>query len=86
MLKCRDIGHQASDYTDGNLTWRRSLGYGLHLLICGHCRTFVRHLHTTIAFTRALPEKEILSDEQIAAIVNHATGPKSRPHPQEKTP
>ncbi|OGT70108.1 MAG: hypothetical protein A3H44_00695 [Gammaproteobacteria bacterium RIFCSPLOWO2_02_FULL_57_10] len=72
MLKCRDIGHQASDYADGAMTWRQSLGYGFHLLLCGHCRTFVRHLHTTIAFTRALPEKESLSDEQVAAIAAKA--------------
>lgn len=84
MLKCRDIGHQASDYADGSLTWRESLHYGIHLLMCGHCRTFVRHLRTTIAFTRALPEQEILSDEQIATIVNHAAEQHGRS--QEKTP
>ena len=82
MLKCRDIGHQASDYTDGSLTWRQFIGYRLHLLMCGHCRTFVRHLRITIAFTRALPENEVLSDEQITAIVNRT--PYS--HPLEKTP
>lgn len=78
MLKCRDIVHQGSDYADGSMTWQRTFSYGVHLLMCGHCRTFVRHLRTTISFTRALPDKDTLSAEQINTIVSHATATQER--------
>ncbi|MDP1931782.1 MAG: anti-sigma factor [Gammaproteobacteria bacterium] len=79
MLKCRDIAHQGSDHADGRMTWRQSLSYGFHLLMCGHCRTFVRHLRTTIAFTRTLPDKDTLSIEQVNTIVSHAIAQEKNP-------
>lgn len=73
MLKCREISQMASDYTEKSLTWHQSLGYSMHLLMCGHCRLFVRQLRTTVAYTRALPEPEALSDSEVAAVVAKAT-------------
>jgi len=73
MLKCREISQMASDYTDKSLTWHQSLGYSMHLLMCGHCRLFVRQLRTTVAYARALPEPEALSDREVAAVVTKAT-------------
>jgi len=73
MLKCREISQMASDYTDKTLTWHQSLGYSMHLLMCGHCRLFVRQLRTTVAYARCLPEPEALADSEVAAVVAKAT-------------
>ncbi len=73
MLKCREISQMASDYTEKSLTWHQSLGYSMHLLMCGHCRLFVRQLRTAVAYSRALPEPETLSDSEVAAVVAKAT-------------
>ena len=72
MLKCKDIAVHASDCLDGQLTWRQSLGYGMHLLVCGHCRQFLRHLRTTITYTRALPEPAPLGNEEARRIADQA--------------
>lgn len=72
MLKCRDIAAQASDHIDGQLSWRQSLGYGMHLLVCGYCRHFIRHLRTTITYARALPEQAPLTTEQAQRIADQA--------------
>jgi anti-sigma factor ChrR (cupin superfamily) len=45
MLSCHDLAHQhASDYIDGQLGWRNRLRVRLHLLMCVHCRRFIRQL------------------------------------------
>lgn len=47
MLSCKELVALASDYldkeTNSTLTWK----IRMHLLVCGHCRTFVRHLDIT---------------------------------------
>lgn len=45
MLSCHDLAHHhASDYIDGQLGWRDRFRVRLHLLICVHCRRFIRQL------------------------------------------
>lgn len=45
MLSCHDLAHHhASDYMDGQLGWRDGFRVRLHLLICVHCRRFIRQL------------------------------------------
>lgn len=72
MLNCRDIAIQASDHIDKNLTFRQSLSYGFHLLLCGYCRKFVRHLRTTIELSHQLSGHDHLSDEEAASIATKA--------------
>lgn len=79
MLKCSDIAKHASDKLDGELTWSQSLGYGMHLLVCGHCRYFLRHLRTTIAYARALPEPPPLEQSDAERIVERTLNPDSKP-------
>ncbi len=68
MLKCKDIAAHASEHIDGELTWKQSLGYGVHLLVCGYCRRFVRQLRTTIACARAVASKDALPPEDAQKI------------------
>jgi len=63
MLKCRDIAIQASDYIDGEMNLRQRLSVGVHLLLCGRCRTFIRHMRLTIAYCQRLPAADISSSE-----------------------
>lgn len=52
MLKCRDVTAVASDYLDRNLTLRQRVGVWWHLLICVHCRRFLRQLRTVVGMLR----------------------------------
>lgn len=44
MLKCREVEANSSRLLDGDLPLRTRLAMRMHLLICVHCRRFVRHL------------------------------------------
>ena len=68
MLKCSEISHLASDFLDNNLDWKTYLSVKMHILICVHCRRFVRHLRTSIRMIRDL-ERETASVEEIKHIV-----------------
>lgn len=48
MLKCRDIAHHTSDYLDPNCPWHKKLAWHGHLILCRHCRRFVRHFKLSI--------------------------------------
>ncbi len=58
MLKCRDVAHQASDYLDHNLSLWQRLGILFHLLICHHCRRFIRQLKLVSRFIKIRPKPE----------------------------
>ena len=48
MLSCKELAQQhASDYIDRNLSPSQRLQVGMHLLVCGHCRRFVKKLKIT---------------------------------------
>lgn len=55
MLKCRDVLALGSQYVDGAVSPSQRLALRLHLLVCGHCRRFVRHLRLTRATVAVLP-------------------------------
>lgn len=44
MLKCREVPQEIEGLHDGQLDWRRRMALRLHLLICHHCRRYVRQL------------------------------------------
>ncbi len=69
MLSCKDINQKASQYIDGELTIRQRLVVGFHLLMCVHCRRYVRQLAATINTLRQLPKKEC-SDRQMEHIID----------------
>lgn len=55
MLKCRDVLAQGSDYLDGGLDSRAQFALRLHLMICRHCRRFLRSLRLTRHTVAQLP-------------------------------
>jgi predicted anti-sigma-YlaC factor YlaD len=45
MLTCRELVQTlATDYLDVQLTWRERAAVRFHLLICNHCRRFMRQM------------------------------------------
>lgn len=52
MLMCRDLARIASDYIDGELGPMDAVSVKLHLLMCGHCRTFIGSLRTSLELMR----------------------------------
>ena len=71
MLKCHDIATQASDYLDRNQTLRQRLAVAVHLLICGNCKEFIRHLRLALVYYQRLPTRP-LDDAEATAIASRA--------------
>ena len=76
MLMCRDLARIASDYIDGELGPMERLSVKMHLMMCGHCRTFIGNLRASAELLRAhssgKPDPELVRriDEQIAQALN----------------
>lgn len=54
MLKCREFTSMASEYLDGQLPWPRRASMRFHLLICDHCRRFIRGWRQTVKVLKQL--------------------------------
>ena len=71
MLKCKEIVNHSSDYLDRRLPFSRHLSVWLHIMMCGHCRRYLRYLKiiTALLSTTQQPEEdELLVDEIMAKI------------------
>jgi hypothetical protein len=70
MLKCKDIAEKSSAYVDDQLPFSGRFGIYLHLLICVHCRRFIRQLKMMITGSRNLP-KNLIDDQDVESIFQH---------------
>lgn len=52
MLKCREVVDDADQLINGDLNRRQRFAIGMHLLMCHHCRRYVRQLR---ALLQAIP-------------------------------
>ena len=67
MLNCREVADDADRLLADDLPWRRRIAIRSHLLVCRHCRLYVRQLKVlmgavSLRHTRA-------SDEEVARII-----------------
>ncbi len=60
MLKCKDVVAKATDYVDKELSWSQSMSMAMHLLLCGHCRRFIKYFKLSL---QTLKSKKIISAE-----------------------
>ncbi len=71
MLKCREVSELASTYLDGELPWRARMAVKMHLLMCHHCRRFMRQWSGMI---RAIPfMHRQASPEEINSVLAHVS-------------
>lgn len=55
MPTCRDVSELATEYMEGALPLRDSLGVRFHLSRCVACRTYMTQLRKTVALLRGRP-------------------------------
>jgi len=48
VLKCREVVDSADQLLDGTMTWQQRLKVKVHLLMCHHCRRYVRQLRSLL--------------------------------------
>ena len=69
MLKCKDVVANATDYIDEELSWSQSLRMALHLLMCGHCRRFIKYFRLSL---QALQNKKTISKDDADKLSSEA--------------
>lgn len=69
MLKCREVVDSADQLLDGSLSRRQRIAVQLHLMICHHCRRYVRQLRVLL---RAIPFMHSqASDAEVSQVMDH---------------
>lgn len=76
MLSCKEVVRQSTDYVDGKLGFWARLNYRFHLLLCFHCRRYMRHFKTTIEVSRECG-RQPLANQQAETIARQVEEKKS---------
>lgn len=61
MLSCREVTRQADRYLEGGLTRGQRFAMRLHLMMCHHCRRYIRQLR---ALLQAIPSMHRRATDQ----------------------
>ncbi len=70
MLKCQEVELRADALVDGTpLSRRERLSLNMHLLMCRHCRRYVRQLRALTAHLRHR-ESPTAHDDQVQAVMD----------------
>lgn len=64
LIKCKDVARLSSDYLDKSLPFWQRVKIKLHLLMCGHCSTFMKQLKFTVDVSADI-EKQNLQDQPL---------------------
>lgn len=54
MLRCRELVHRVTRDDLGSLPLRERIAIGMHLMMCRHCRAYVRSLKRLRVLARAI--------------------------------
>lgn len=74
-MTCRKVIEFLTDYLEGRLTLRQRFILRLHLLLCGHCRAYLRNFRATIRAEHAAhpkrndAERPAVPEELVRAIL-----------------
>lgn len=72
MLSCKELAQQhASAHIDGELQGRLRWSVRLHLVLCGHCRRFVRQLGIVRKLLKSLPETPVTDEVELSRMADH---------------
>ncbi len=69
MITCKDISDTASDYLEGPTTLLQRLHLRFHLIMCKHCRRYVKQLKLTSEVAQKISEPPEPTDEEIEFLI-----------------
>lgn len=70
MLKCNEVVERADELVDGTpLSLRERFALRLHLMMCHHCRRYVRQLRLLVQSLRREPERA--STEEVNQVMHN---------------
>ncbi len=69
MLKCQEVVEQADAYLASELTSWQRFQFNLHLMVCRHCRRYIKAFKITEQVSQQLPIANAMPDVDISALV-----------------
>lgn len=69
MLSCKDVNKNSDQYIDQELSLRQRINIKMHLLMCVHCRRYLKQMAATVNSLRTLPQDDC-SDQQTEALLD----------------
>jgi hypothetical protein len=69
MLKCKQLQQQASEYIDKDCSIYMRIQIKMHLMLCGHCSSFIKKLKLTKSAIAAVAP-EPANSKQVAQVMN----------------
>ncbi len=69
VITCKNIMETASDYLDESPGFLRMLALKIHLILCKHCRRYVRQIKLVSEATGRLSRIPEPADEEIDALL-----------------
>lgn len=67
MLSCKALVARSSEFLDGELGLRPRLSVRMHLVMCRHCRRFIKQMRLSQAVLRKLPPGQSAELDALAA-------------------
>ncbi len=64
-LSCKNIVEQSTEYLEENANWASRLKIRFHLLMCHHCRRFIRHKKIANEYVLKQQQLQQFSDQQL---------------------
>ncbi len=69
MLKCQEVVEHADAYLASELTSWQRFQFNLHLMVCRHCRRYIKAFKITEQVSQQLPVANAMPDVDISALV-----------------
>ena len=82
MLMCRDLARIASDYIDGDMGTMQRMSVKMHLMMCGHCRSFIGNLRASVELMRGHSSQQV-DDALVRRIDEQVNEALSKPKPDQ---
>lgn len=70
FLSCKDVSNLSSEFIDSELDWSVKLKIRFHLLMCGYCRRFVKHMDITHEYVKKQQTLNYIGGQQLDDKVN----------------
>jgi anti-sigma factor ChrR (cupin superfamily) len=67
MLSCKALVARASEFLDGELGIGQRMSVRMHLVMCRHCRRFIKQMRLSQAVLRKLPQGQNAELDALAA-------------------
>lgn len=88
MMSCSEITELVTAYLDRRMPLSQRMAFRMHMLMCPHCRRYLRQVRATVALTGKLPTEPVPEEVRedlvraLLAIRDEADEPTS--HPQSR--